>query len=71
MDNGIEQGFLPSLGSQEFRLQLYQDWVACNNRGTTSEEFVENKGLKPEDFESIVREFKSLDPNGEKWGKLI
>lgn len=70
MDNGIEQGFLPAMNNQQFRLQLYQDWIACYNDGDTAEEFRANKGISAKDHESIVREFKSLDPNGGKWGKL-
>lgn len=70
MDNGIVSSIFPSMNSQQYRLQIYQDWVSCSNKGCDAKEFCELKDVSESDFTSIVREFQSLDPNGEKWGKI-
>ena len=67
-EGGVEQGFWKSMDSQGYRLQLYTDWIACKGRGLLPEKFIHYKGIQSEDFTSIIKEFRSLDPDGSKWG---
>lgn len=67
--SGIEQGFWPSMESQNFRLQIYRDWVSSKKHGTEMSDFVKRKEISDEDFTSILKEFRSLDPTGEQWGQ--
>lgn len=73
MDGGIA---IPSGGNNvidpDLRLEIYRDWVSLRQEDENydPEFFAKCKGITNEDLESIVREFKSYDPKGERWGKI-
>ncbi len=70
MDNGIESGNLGVISDPDFRFEIYLDWksVLENEPDFDPQTFAKNKKIPFESLGEIVREFKSYDPKGERWG---
>jgi hypothetical protein len=71
MEGGIAGASSSSIQDPNYRFELYQDWKGCrrNNPNMNVQRFCKNKGLSQPELESLVREFDSLDPKGEKWNR--
>lgn len=71
MEGAIVNAGNATVEDPNYRFELYQDWkgVQRNNPNMDAARFCKNKGIGRDDLDSLVREFDSLDPKGEKWNK--
>ena len=69
-DNGIASQVGGTMQDPDERFQIYKDWrsVVKESPYVGAERFCRNKGINQTILEAIVREFRSYDPTGERWG---
>ena len=69
-DTGIAPIASGHIQDPDLRLQIYMDFRSLRKKEPdyTVQQFCEGKEITLTILEEIVREFKSYDPTGERWG---
>lgn len=72
MEGGIASNNLGSIQDPDLRFEIYLGWLSVreNNPSADPQVFAQRRDISIDDLNLIVREFRSYDPDGSRWGKL-